>query len=251
MSEKFKHFAVVSLVRPKTSEKVFGFIEDVEGGKKTLVHHTEDRHYHTNARIDRDALLKGLNCELASEGDLSAGMQRIRTRLMNPVSIKKGMVVSLNHQGKDVTARVLKGGRDVTVALDMFKWLRLDSVTVDPVENYPSEGPMAGYAVESYTIVSGHDDSTPFKANISLNGKVTLLVANDGWGGPDAFSPAKGSKPADEVAFYDSINQTVKEALDGRSDLSGMGDVWLAWDWYYRPTGLSFKDYLRDFTKDF
>lgn len=247
-----KNFQVVSFTAPKGGQKT-GFLFE-KSKSKTYLYFSDGeiiRYYQNDGRINREQLLTGLSCVIANDSSLPQALVDFRKELMNPASFKKGDVVSFNDDGKTVFGRVLKGGKNqILLALT-------DSMDVEiparscKLANLPEvEGPMAGWQISNFKIVSGHDDSLPYTADALYNGKKAVFCSNDGWGGSDSFSLAKGAAGNSIDSFLSAVKASAKAATGDECPMSDMPGLWVTWDYFVRPTGKSFESYIREMYED-
>lgn len=244
------NFQVVSFEDLNTKSNKVGFIHDKSATKTALVFAEDQKigSYGTTPRINRDRMLAMLQCEPADESKLPDILQEYRNKLMNPVSFKKGECASLMDEGKLLTGRVIKGGKNrIVVAIENGNVdIEIDAGDCKPVQLPKATGAMANWEVGSYKIVNGHDDSTPYVADILHKGKKALISENDGWGGPDMVGLAKGIKPEVEHQFYDDLKAAINSAVGESENIHDTAGLWVKWDYYVRPSGeLSFEDYLK------
>lgn len=241
-----KHM-LVSFKHPETGRKTVGFIESRTASAMKLAFEEDGALCcYTSPRGLQDGperLVKMLQIVPLEKGatvpDQVQGLLDTATAL----PARKGDIVAFEYEGKRHTGRVLKGGRRAVVTLDEHSTLSLPSAELSPAELPASDEGLEDWAVLSYTVVPGHDDSEPFRAVIGFKGKPVIEAQNDGWGGPNGYDSAKNGTRVDLQALGNAITAFCKAHGDIYSEDT---DRWLHWDWYIRPTGLSFADYLED-----
>lgn len=246
------NFQVISFKCPDTKATKIGFIHDISSTKTKLIflQGQDIRSYGTTPRIKREQMLTMLTCKPVDESKLDEGLKEFRSKLMNPASFKKGECASFMDEGKTVTGRVIKGGKGrIVVAINNGNTdVELEANDCKPVELPPSTGAMANWQVSNYRIVHGHDDSTPYVADILHKGKKALISENDGWGGPDMMSLAKGASRELEHQFGKDIMAAVKSATGSADAIPEPEGMWVIWDYFIRPCGeQTFEEHLAEF----
>ncbi len=240
------NFDTLYLTIPKTKERVVGFIHD-ESASKTNIWFTADRYFHTNAKMPRHTLIAGLACAPAPESELPEAMKAKRDALKNAPVFKKGEIAQLEYKGEQVTARVLKGGKkSITVALSLTSELSLHPMECKHGELPAVTGAMAEWSVSGLKEVAGHDDSFPYQADVQRNGRTVLIAGNDGLSGPDSFRASSIANRDQPDALIAAIRQAVTDALGSPDAMIGPEGSWVNWDWYVRPTGKTFEQYLKE-----
>lgn len=102
---------------------------------------------------------------------------------------------------------------------------------------------MDKWGLKGYRKTSGHDDSQPFVAKITLNGKVVGEAYNDGWGGANLY-------------YFDShgIRQMFTDdakawwlQMSGSTDSFEIEGLWIDWCANERPVGITARKYAEGF----
>lgn len=251
---QFGNFDVVSFVNPHTKTRQVGFVvvDSKPGGpSQARIYFDNASFFGTNGRFTASRMFERFKCEKADHESLPAHTKAIFERAKRGFKFKKGMVVSVHDESETVKGRVVKGGQgDIRVAIAPNEIIEISSWFVDEQPLPRFDSPLDDYQVDGYRIVNGHDDSTPYVAKILHKGKVIAHASDDGWGGggcidPDPKAPAKAFDQ-----FIALIDQEVAVASNNREFYSSMTDMWVYWDWYFRPTGQSFRQYIEEFCKE-
>ena len=166
-------------------------------------------------------------------------------------SAKKGDVVEYEVDGEVRRGVVENGGAkrlEVKFCIDgIEQYLSgppylFRSADVTPADE-PASSPMGKWAVKSYKVVAGHDDTEPFEAVITKDGKPVIRASNDGWGGCNMYYPEKG---------YDRsvVNEFEKDVVEwyrsySNRDPLGADELWISWYRSYRPLGQSSEEYIK------
>jgi hypothetical protein len=106
-----------------------------------------------------------------------------------------------------------------------------------PKADEPSE--MDKWDITSYKRQHGHDDSIPFSAKITLNGKVVGSVFNDGWGGENSYNV--------QIDILERLRADVKEwhAKYGNPIFANFAlDSWVDWASHGKKMGESAEMHL-------
>lgn len=233
---------IVQFVDPECG-KTTGFVENRTAKSMKLVYEKDGGlfSYKTNARIAPNALIKALKVMPAAKGvTVPARIQELVDEATAPAA-KKDEIVKFMHEGKECTGRVVKGGKNAEVTLDEQNLLRLPSSDLSPASMPPADKGLEDWSILSYRVVHGHDDSEPFQAVIGYKGKPVIHASNDGWGGCNLYSSKNAAAKADLDRFESAIAEFSKRIGNTYPE---NGDLWVHWDWYLRPTGLSFEKYL-------
>lgn len=233
---------LVQFVDPKNGETT-GFVVSRTAKSMKLVYEKDGGlfSYKTNAHTTPDALIEALKVRPAAEGvTVSEKIQEL-VNAETAQAAKKNAIVRFIHDGKECTGRVVKGGKTAEVTLDEQHVLRLPSSDLSQASMPQADKGLEDWSVLSYRVVYGHDDSEPFQAVIGYKGKPVILASNDGWGGSNLYAPKTPAAKADLERFEGVIADFSKRIGSTYPENS---DLWTHWDWYLRPTGLSFEKYL-------
>jgi hypothetical protein len=234
---------VVVFTHPKSGEVDVGFVESKTAKSMKLVYQKDGRlyFYKTDSRITPQMLTEGLNMVLADKTTTIPKQISELVAEKTAAPAKKNDIVKFVHEGKECTGRVLKGGQNAEVTLDELHTLRLPSADLSPASMPAADKGLEDWSIISYKVVHGHDDSEPFQAVIGYKGKPVILASNDGWGGCNLYSPKTPAAKADLERFEGAIADFSKRI---GSTYPENTDLWIHWEWYIRPTGMSFEQYL-------
>lgn len=233
---------IVQFVDPQCGNTI-GFVDNRTAKSMKLIYEKDgDLFSHkTNARVDPEALIEALNVVPAAKGvTVPARIQELVNEAAAPAA-KKDDIVKFMHEGKECGGRVVKGGKNPKVTLDEERLLRLPSSDLSPGTMPPADKGLEDWSVLSYKVVHGHDDSEPFRAVIGYKGRPVIDASNDGFGEPNMYEAKNAAAKADLKRFEVAIAEFSKRV---GSTYPENGDLWVHWDWYLRPTGLSFEKYL-------
>lgn len=233
---------IVQFFDPKCG-KTIGFVENRTAKAMKLVYEKDGRlfSYKTNARIAPDALIEALKVMPAEKGaTIPARIQELVNEATAPAA-KKNDIVKFMHEGKECTGRVVKGGKNAEVTLDEQHVIRLPSVDLSPGTTPPADKELEDWSILSYRVVHGHDDSEPFQAVIGYKGKPVIYASNDGWGGCNSYQ-AKTTAAKEVLGLFESAIADFSNRIGNTYPENA--DLWVHWEWYLRPTGLSFEKYL-------
>lgn len=101
---------------------------------------------------------------------------------------------------------------------------------------------MDKWGIKGFKEVHGHDDSLPFEARITLNGKVVGEASNDGWGGSNMYHftdhATRERFTADAKAWFAQLGGTDTFEVEG---------LWVEWATIKKPYGVTAKAYIADF----
>lgn len=145
-------------------------------------------------------------------------------------------------QGGTKKASVIEDGGELLIKGPITAFEKTDH----PLPNAGEVNPMEEYSIKAYKEIQGHGDSRTFEAKIYKNGKAVLHVSNNGWGGPNNYHPV--GKSAELKEFYKKAKEWAFKAT-GRPDLGEPEDMWVEWEFHWRPYGESAQHYLRDFAE--
>lgn len=239
---------VVVFTHPKSGEVDIGFVELKTEKNMKLIYQRDNRlfYYKTDSRITPQMLTEGLNMTVANKDTDIPELISELVAAKNAPAAKKNDVVQFVHEGKTCTGRVVKGGKQAEVTLDELHVLRLPSSDLSPAEMPPADEGLEDWSILSYRVVHGHDDSEPFQAVIGYKGKPVILASNDGWGGCNLYSPKGPANKQHLESFEEAIANFTKKVGSAYGENA---DLWVHWEWYLRPTGLSFEKYLSSMPK--
>lgn len=251
---QFRNFDVVSFVNPRTKTQQVGFVvvDSKPGGvSRTRICFDNACFFQTDARITASRLFEGLKCQEAEPEDLPAHTKAIFERAKRGFKFKKGMVVSIHDETEAAYGRVVKGGHGkIRVSLAPNDVVEVSSWFVDEEALPRFDSPLDDYQVGGYQIVQGHDDSTPYVAKVLHKGKVIAHASDDGWGGGGLIQPDMEAPAGAFGQFMAIIDQEAAIASNSRRFYSSIADLWVYRDWYFRPTGQSFRQYIEELCKD-
>jgi hypothetical protein len=99
---------------------------------------------------------------------------------------------------------------------------------------------MDKWGVTSYRKCSGHDDSQPFTAKITLDGKVVGSASDDGWGGGGMID-----LPSDILKKLEEDVVVWNKTFGGKDfSPSSLIDIWIDWFVNEKTHGVTAKEYL-------
>jgi hypothetical protein len=181
------------------------------------------------------ALTGGLH--MIRKGDRVVFKQRAAS---GDVEIKYG-IVSKGGSGKIKV--VMDGGQfEVSGPAHIF------TPSDKPLPNADEVNPMREYSIKSYKEIEGHGDSPTFSAKICKNGKPIIGATNDGWGGPNMYYTLKKGEHQTQSPVMKQFEKDLAEwlrAATGIEDQHEIGGLWIEWEMFVRPYGVSAKEHLQ------
>lgn len=115
--------------------------------------------------------------------------------------------------------------------------------TDEPIPNAKEKNVMKRYSIKGYKEIEGHGDSITFSTKICLDGKPVFIAMNDGWGGPNMYQGTKGNIHKEAESAEILAKKWIQDAT-GLEDESEALDLWITWEMYERPFGVTAKESL-------
>lgn len=253
----YTHGTLVQFSHPKTGDLTIGLVNSPTKRKFEILFMQGEsiKLYRASAKHSVEFLVHTLRVSPLQKENKKLVPKDLLERqqeFINPVKYAAGDIVSLECKGKTVSGRVQKGGVRLQVAIDGGKLVVSGPASIATKIEYPIPGceTMKDWNIKSYRVIRGHDDSEPFDATICYKGKPVIHAGNDGWGGCNTYHLVKPEYRDLLEQFRKDANAWWKEATGAEpKQYSENEDLWIFYEWYVRPSGITPKDYLADFPK--
>lgn len=249
----FQHLDPVSFTQPKTGKQRYGFVytNPQKRTDLTKVFYDDGEFVFCPMGASENDFFEFIKCKPAELEQLPKHTQAIRQRIRDRFLFKKGMCAVIRDDGnKEVRGRVIKGGRDTLKIASGINIYSVAAYYVDHIDLPDFGSPLDRYVVTDYQYVSGHDDSQPMVAKIRDGKTVIAHASDDGWGGGIMIHRELSASKEDFELFEKTVSDVAKAATNGMKMHSSVTDLWVHWDWNYRPTNQSFESYMAQHARE-
>jgi hypothetical protein len=205
-------------------------------------------------KIKPERLVAGLKVESGTQKPLSDALRKaIDAAGGKGPSVSKGQIVSYKLDGEYGTGRVVKGGKEPKVTTKNETYIQGPARQFTPIEaSEPVNPELSDWEVTAFKEEGVGRDFERWTATVAYKGTDSFFVICDGGGGClDYEVKSRKRTEADEqrklIGLY---MDTLKEYVEAHGESSTVIDeLYPTYDWEFRPTGLTFINYVKDLHK--